>query len=152
KFCRDTMSRSIAVSLLWAGITFFTGEAAGQTPAADALLAKADNLVKQGQYDGALAAAKEALQAVELAFGTADPRLVKALKEVGRIYELMERNGEAGAAYQRALALLERLPEPDKNEVAELKAKVALAEMNSRRAEAGRASQAWGARPPDHAP
>jgi tetratricopeptide (TPR) repeat protein len=128
------MSRSIAVPLLWAGIAFFATEAAAQTQAADALLARADSLAKQGKYDGALAAAKEALQAAESAFGTADPRLVKPLKEVGRIYELMARNDEAGAAYRRALTLIERLPAPDRNEAAELKAKLALVEMNAKRA------------------
>jgi tetratricopeptide (TPR) repeat protein len=128
------MSRSIAIPLLWAGIAFFAAEAAAQTQAADALLARADNLAKQGQYDGALAAAKEALQAAESAFGTADPRLVKALKELGRIYELMARNDEAGAAYRRALTLIERLPAPDRNEAADLKTKLTLVEMNAKRA------------------
>jgi tetratricopeptide (TPR) repeat protein len=136
------MSRSIAVSLLWAGIAFFAGEAAGQTPDADTALAKAENLVKQGNYDGALAAAKEALRAVERAFGTSDPRLVKALKEIARIYELMERNGEAEAAYRRALTLLKSLPASDRREIAELKTKLALAEINSRPAEAERARHA----------
>jgi tetratricopeptide (TPR) repeat protein len=136
------MSRSIAVLFLWSGIAFFGAEAAAQTEAADAFLAQADNLVKQGKYDGALTAAKEALHAVELAFGTSDPRLVKALKETGRICELMERNDEAEAAYRRALALLERLPAPDLNEVAALKAKLALLAANPRQAGAAPATEA----------
>jgi hypothetical protein len=57
----------------------------------------------------------------------------------------MARNDEAEAAYRRALTLLERLPAPAQKEIAELKAKLAFAEMNSRRAEAERASRALGA-------
>jgi hypothetical protein len=129
------MSRPIAVSLLWAGIVFFADGAAAQTPAADALLAKADNLVKESKYDGALAAATEALRSVELAFGASDPRLVKALKEVARIYGLMERNGEAEAAYRRALALVEWLPAKDQNEIADLKNRLAYVAAKSSHAQ-----------------
>ena len=131
----DIMSRPIAVSLLWAGIVFFADGAAAQTPAADALLAKADNLVKESKYDGALAAATEALRSVKLAFGASDPRLVKALKEVARIYGLMERNGEAEAAYRRALALVEWLPAKDQNEIADLKNRLAYVAAKSSHAQ-----------------
>jgi tetratricopeptide (TPR) repeat protein len=140
------MSRSIAVSLLCASIAFFATKAAGQTPAADEFLAKADNLVKQGQYDGALAAAKEALHTVELAFGTSDPRIVKALKEIARICELMARNEEAEAAYRRALTLIERLQAPDPKEIAELKAKLARPTAWSGHAESPGAGETAGSR------
>ncbi len=133
-FCGDVMSRSIAALLISAGIFFFCARAHAQTPKADALIAEADNLAKQGHYSAAAKSAQKALALLEQAFGPNDPRLVAVLKEVARFFELEERYEESEAAYKRALALVEWLPKSDSVEIAGLKAKIAVVEAKRTRA------------------
>ena len=103
------MPKSIACLLLSAAIGIFSGAALAQTPAPDALLARADELSRQGEYDQAIGAASKALAAAEQAFGASDIRLAKPLKTLARLYELQGQDAKAETYYQRALSILEQL-------------------------------------------
>jgi Tetratricopeptide repeat len=125
------MSRPIKILLPLAAITLLFGQALAQTPAADALLKRADVAAKSGKYDEAVAAAKEALASLETAFGAADARLSKPLRELARFYELTGRYKDAEGAYRRAIGVLEWQPNVDQKDLAELKAKLALVSAKS---------------------
>ncbi len=127
RFCGDAMSRSIARFLLPAAIGILAGTASAQTPAPDALIAQAEELSSQGKYDQAIDAALKALASAEHEFGVSDPRIVKTLKTLGLLYQLQGQDAKAEAQYQRALAILERSSSASSNEIAELKARLALA-------------------------
>ena len=101
------MPKSIACLLLSAAIGIFSGAALAQTPEPDALLARAEELSLQGEYDQAIRAASQALAAAEQAFGASDIRLAKPLKTLARLYELQSQDDKAGTYYQRALSILE---------------------------------------------
>jgi hypothetical protein len=132
------MPKSIACLLLSAAIGIFSGAALAQTPAPDALLAKADELSRQGEYDQAIGAASEALAAAEQAFGASDARLAKPLKTLARFYELQGQDAKAETYYQRALSILEGSASADVNEIAELKARLAsIAAKQLREAQLG---------------
>ena len=128
------MSRSIAQLFLSAAIGVLAGAASAQTPPPDALLAQAEELSSQGKYDQAIAAGQTALASAEHAFGASDPRIVKALKTLARLYQRQGQDAKAEAQYQRALAILERSASADSKEIAELKADLAL--IAARRANA----------------
>jgi hypothetical protein len=145
------MPKSIACLLLSAAIGIFSGAALAQTPAPDALLARADELSRQGEYDQAIDVASKALAAAEQAFGASDIRLAKPLKTLARLYELQGQDAKAETYYQRALSILERSASADGDGIAELKARLAyIAAKQSKEAQLGaekaaQESQAWGA-------
>jgi len=120
------MSRSIARFFLSAAIGILAGAASAQTPATDALIAQAEELSRQGKYDQAAGAAQKALASAEQEFGVNDPRIVKALKTLGLLYQLQGQDAKAEVQYQRALAILEQSPGTGGSEIAELKARLAL--------------------------
>ncbi len=120
------MSRTIARFLLSAAIGVLAGAASAQTLPPDGLLAQAEEFSSQGKYDQAIGAAQQALASAEQAFGVSDPRIVKALKTLARLYRRQGQDAKAEAQYQRALAILERSAGPDSKEIAELKADLAL--------------------------
>ncbi len=126
QFSGDAMSKSIAHFFLSAAIGILACPAFAQTPAPDALLAKADELSQHGKYAEAIDAASTALAAAEQAFGASDPRLSRPLKTLARLYELQGQEAKAEAYYQRALAILERSASADSSEIAELKSRLAL--------------------------
>jgi hypothetical protein len=137
------MPKSIACLLLSAAIGMFSGAALAQTPAPDALLAKADELSRRGEYGQAIGAALEALAAAEQAFGASDARLSKPLKALARLYELQGQDDKAGTYYQRALSILERSASADGDGIAELKARLAyIAAKQSKEARLGEAMAA----------
>jgi hypothetical protein len=137
------MPKSIACLLLSAAIGIFSGAALAQTPAPDALLARAEELSRQGEYDQAIGAASEALAAVEQAFGASDARLAKPLKTLARLYELQGQDDKAEAYYQRALSILERSASAGGEGIAELKARLAfIAAKHSQEAQLGSAKAA----------
>lgn len=119
------MLRPFAPFLLSAAIALLAGAAFAQTPAPEALLAKAEELSSQGKYDLAIDAAKKALAAAEQAYGANSLRIVKALKTLGLLYQLKGQKSEAEAQYRRALAVLQGSG-GSANEIAEVKAKLAL--------------------------
>ncbi len=103
-------------------------------PAFEPLLARAKELAKQGKYEQAIEAAGKALYAGENAFGHDDPRLVKPLTTLARLYELQGKHAEAKAYYRRALAILywrrglarlERSPFPYNAEIAGIERRLA---------------------------
>ncbi len=146
------MPKSIARFLLSAAIGIAGGVAFAQTPAQDALLAKADELSQQGKYDQAIDIATRALAAAEQAFGAGDRRLVKPLRTLARLYGLQSQDAKAAAYYRRALSILKRSAGAGSEEIAEIKAQLALLAANQKReADAGAADgalkpQAWGNR------
>jgi hypothetical protein len=137
------MPKSIACLLLTAAIGIFSGAALAQTPAPDALLARAEELSRQGEYDQAIGAASEALAASERAFGTSDARLAKPLKTLARLYELQGQDDKAEAYYRRALSILERSASAGGDGIAELKARLAfIAAKHAQEAQLGAAKAA----------
>ena len=137
------MPKFIACFLLSAAISIFSAAALAQTPTPDGLLAKADELSRQGEYDQAIGAASEALAAVEQAFGASDIRLAKPLKTLARLYELQGQDAKAETYYQHALAILEGSASADGDGIAELKARLAyIAAKQSRDAQLGAAKAA----------
>ena len=137
------MPKSIACLLLSAAIGIFSGAALAQTPAPDALLARAEELSQQGEYDQAIRAASQALAAAEQAFGASDIRLAKPLKTLARLYELQGQDDKAETYYQRALSILESSASADGDGIAELKARLAhIAAKHSQEAQLGAAKAA----------
>ncbi len=137
------MPKSIACLLLSAAIGIFGGAALAQTPAPDALLARAEELSRQGEYDQAIGAASQALAAAEQAFGASDARLAKPLKTLARLYEQQGQDDKAETYYQRALSILEHSASADADGIAELKARLAhIAAKHSQEAQLGVAKAA----------
>jgi tetratricopeptide (TPR) repeat protein len=143
------MLRPFARFLLSAAIVILPGAASAQTPAPDALLAKAEELSSQGKYDLAIDAAKKALAAAEQTYGANDLRTVKPLKTLGLLYQLKGQKSEAEAQYRRALAVLQGSG-GGANEIAEVKAKLAL--LASETAKAAALGEEKSATPPAAAP
>lgn len=137
------MPKFIACLLLSAAIGIFSGAALAQTHETDALLARADELSREGEYDQAIGAALKALAAAEQAFGASDARLSKPLKTLARLYELQGQDAKAETYYQRALSILERSASADSDVIVELKARLAyIAAKQSREALLGEAMAA----------
>lgn len=116
----------IALILISAFISLFTGAAPAGTSTPESLLARADELSGQGNYDQAIEMAQKALASAERAFGASDVRLVKSLKTLAQLYELKGLNAKAEAQYRRALAILERVSRGGNEEADEIKAHLAL--------------------------
>jgi hypothetical protein len=120
--CKDAMSGSIArISICAVTLFLSAGVASAQTPALDALLARANELMTQGKYPEAADVAEKALGSAEQTLGENDPRLVKSLRTLALIYKVQGRYAEARMRYERALGILEKTAGANGSELAEIR-------------------------------
>jgi len=100
----------LAISVMLTGATV-AGRT--QTETWQALLARADSLVKVAQYDSAEALANRALAMTESAYGTEDTSVANAVTVKGKIFYYQGRSIEAEAFFRRGMDIREKKLGPD---------------------------------------
>jgi len=108
---------AIAILLLLSGTTFVWAQGAGIEWSV--LSQTAEELYRQGKYDGAVVVAQKALEVAKQNVGPDHPDVAKSLNSLGRIYERQADFAKAEPLLKRSLAIREKALGPDHPDVAE---------------------------------